>query len=200
METLTSGFQQLMEEMARGSEEAAWELAERYTPHVIRAVRASLPRVIRSKVDSQDFVQAVWASVLLKRGRLAQFRSPEHFVGYLAATARHKVIDTYRHLLSKKCDVRAEVAMTELDDRHGKHLLPTRGWDQLPKSKEPTPSQVAIVREAWDRIVVNCSKRDQQIVSLRIGGLSYDEIAGRLSIGEKTVRRVLIRILDRLQA
>ena len=185
-----------MEEMSEGSEEAAWELTELYTPHIIRAVRASLPRVIRSKVDSQDFVQAVWSSVLLKRGRLTQFRKPEHFIGYLAVTARNKVVDTYRHLLSLKHDVRTEVGIAELEGRCDQRKLLEYGRNKIPKSKEPSPSHVAIVREVWERIVANSSARDQQVVSLRISGLPYGEIADRLSIGEKTVRRVLTRLLE----
>jgi RNA polymerase sigma factor (sigma-70 family) len=197
--TLTSDFERLMEEMSEGSEEAAWELTELYTPHIIRAVRASLPRVIRSKVDSQDFVQAVWSSVLLKHGRLTQFRKPEHFIGYLATIARNKVVDTYRHLVSLKHDVRTEVAIAELEDRCDQRRLLEYGGNQMPKSKEPTPSQVAIVREVWERIVANSSARDQQVVSLRISGLPYGEIADRLCIGEKTVRRVLTRLLDQFE-
>jgi RNA polymerase sigma factor (sigma-70 family) len=199
MATLTSDFERLMEEMSQGSEEAAWELTELYTPHIIRAVRASLPRVIRSKVDSQDFVQAVWSSVLLKRGRLTQFRKPEHFIGYLAVTARNKVIETYRHLLTLKRDVRTEVTIAELEIPYDQRKVLDCSHDQMPKSKEPTPSQVAIVREAWERIVANSSERDQQVVLLRISGLPYGEIADRLSIGEKTVRRALIRILEQFE-
>ena len=102
MSVKPGNFKMLMDAMAEGSEEAAWQLTELYTPHIMRAVRSSLPKRIRSKVDSQDFVQSVWASILLKRGRLAQFHKPEQFIGYLAAMAKNKVVDKYRHFRTKK--------------------------------------------------------------------------------------------------
>lgn len=207
MATETKDFQQLIAEMSRGSEEAAWELVETYTPHIMRSVRASLPHAIRPKIDSQDFVQAVWASMILKRGRLEQFHSPGQFIGYLAAVARNKVIDTHRHYLNTQAyNVRAEVSMPDLQRQVVKDKINAAtekriaaADQQLPTSKDPTPSQVAVVREAWRRVVENSSSRDQQIVSLRIEGYTYDVIAERLLIGEKTVRRVLRRIFDELQ-
>jgi len=207
MTTATSDFQRLIAEMARGSEEAAWELVETYSPHIMRSVRASLPRAIRPKIDSQDFVQAVWASMILKRGQLDQFHSPEQFIGYLAAVARNKVIDSHRHYLNTQAyNVRREVSIPTLQHRvlKEKIIAPTEKHiaaadQQLPKSRDPTPSHVAVAREAWQRVVGKSSIRDQQVVSLRIEGHTYNDIAKQLSIGEKTVRRVLIRIVDELQ-
>jgi len=193
--------------MTQGSEEAAWQLVESYSPHIFRAVRASLPRAIRSKLDSQDFVQAVWATILIRRERLNQFEDPGQFIAYLAAVARNKVLDMDRHFLGTQgFDVRSEVPLSALD-RRGRHPhrptgLPLRAGHTettQPPGKDPTPSQVAIAREAWHRAVHNCSSRDRQIVNLRIAGHAYGAIADRLAICEKTVRRSIHRMLDEMR-
>ena len=200
-------FQGLMTKMSQGSEEAAWELVEIYTPHILRSVRANLPKAIRPKFDSQDFVQAVWTSILVKRVRLDQFHSPEQFIGYVAAMARNKVIDMQRHYLqTKSYGIRSEIPLPshENNGTAGPHFRLARTGkastgQRVPSSKEPTPSQVAVVRETWRSIVCQKSERDQQIVSLRVAGHTYTAIAQQLSIGEKTVRRVLHRILSDFQ-
>jgi len=200
-------FQQLLAEMSRGSEEAAWELVETYTPHIMRSVRASLPRVIRPKVDSQDFVQAVWISMLLNRGELSQFRNPAQFIGYLASVARNKVVDSNRHYLNTEgYNVLTEVSMPELQkqvviNRIKAGVKKTGATDeqQLPASNDPTPSHVAMARETWQRVVGQSCERDQQILALRIEGHTCDVIAEQLSIGERTVRRVIRRIVEELQ-
>ena len=56
-------FASLMRRLRDGSEEAAWELVERFSSSVQRVIRRSLNEQMRSKFDSIDFVQAVWFSL-----------------------------------------------------------------------------------------------------------------------------------------
>jgi len=200
-------FQQLLAEMSRGSEKAAWELVETYSPHIMRSVRASLPRAIRSKIDSQDFVQAVWISMLLNREDLSQFRDPAQFIGYLASVARNKVVDSNRHYMDTEgYNVHTEVSMPELHQQiiineviTGIKKDDETEEQQLPASNDPTPSHVAMAREAWQRVVGQSCERDRQIAALRIEGHTCGVIADQLSIAERTVRRVMRRIIGELQ-
>ena len=76
-------FKELVDAMTVGSEEAAWQLTERYSPHILRVVRWSLPSIIRPKLDSQDLLQSVWATLLLEPEKLRKFEDPKRFMGYL---------------------------------------------------------------------------------------------------------------------
>lgn len=194
-----SEFATLMAEASRGSEDAAWRITEVYTPHIMRAVRATLPTAIRPKADSQDYAQAVWASVFLSGRDFKQFTSPQQFIAYLAAAARHKIIDDYRHFTKTQAyNVRVEVPLESDDGPQGRgRSLQRRG--PLVKSREPPASQVARMRERWHVILDSCSERDRKIVSLRRAGHGLDEIATRLNINERTVRRALNRLLDGLK-
>lgn len=198
MSAKPGNFKLLMDAMAEGSEEAAWQLTDLYTPHIMRAVRSSLPKRIRAKVDSQDFVQSVWASILLKRGRLAQFQNPEQFIGYLAAMAKNKVVDKYRHFRTQKKDVHSEVKIPTLD-RKSPALVPENSDEGTIPSSDPTPSQVAVAREGWRQLINQSSERDRQIVSMRIQGQTYGAIANSLKVNEKTVQRALNRMLVEYQ-
>src|SRR5262245_16988155 len=101
-------FDQLMAGVAAGSEEAIWRLAETYTPFIIRAVRQSLPTRLRSKVDSQDFAQTLWASLLLKNADLTRLKTPEQLIAYLVRATKNKVVDKTRHFDALKCDIHRE--------------------------------------------------------------------------------------------
>lgn len=52
----------LMRRIREGSEDAAWELFEKYGGYIRRAVRRALNPRLRTQFESQDFVQMVWKS------------------------------------------------------------------------------------------------------------------------------------------
>jgi RNA polymerase sigma factor (sigma-70 family) len=187
-------FERLMAELALGSEDAAWQLAETYTPHILRAVRASLPSVMRTKLDSQDFAQSVWASLLLKRTYLSRMKTPQQLIGLLVAAARYKVVDAYLHFGTQARDVRREQPLSAVRQGDSRATVAERGLTV----RDPSPSQTASLRERWSILISQCSARDRQIVVLRIKGNTYQEISNRLGISSATVRRVVDRIIRQL--
>src|SRR3954451_8653879 len=94
-----------------GDEAAARELLTRYEAEVRLVVRRQLPRLLRSRFDSLDFLQSVWGS-FFRRVRsgpgLAEFEDQRHLVAFLARAAKNKVIDEYRRAGSQKQDMHRE--------------------------------------------------------------------------------------------
>src|SRR3954453_16589456 len=87
-----------------GDEDAARELLRRYEAEVRLVVRRQLPRLLRSRFDSLDFLQSVWGSFFRRvRGKhgLADFEDSRHLVAFLAHAAKNKVIDEYRRAASR---------------------------------------------------------------------------------------------------
>jgi DNA-directed RNA polymerase specialized sigma24 family protein len=60
---------------------------------------------------------------------------------------------------------------------------------------EPTPSEVAIARETWSRMIASQSVRNQEVVKLRFMGSTYPEIAEHLGMHERTARKVIEKLL-----
>jgi RNA polymerase sigma-70 factor (ECF subfamily) len=190
MSTVDQNFDQLLADLRDGSEEAAWQLIEQYGPHIHRVVRRHLNRRLRGKFDSVDFVQSVWASFFREPEQIQEFTSPEQIVAYLAAAARFKVVDeTRRRLGTKKHDVMREESWSESTIE-----------EQENACVGPTPDDVAIAREAWNRLVGSETTRHREIVRLRIAGNTYGEIAEKLDIHERTARKVVDRLLRRQSA
>ncbi|MGL4514549.1 MAG: RNA polymerase sigma factor [Lacipirellulaceae bacterium] len=197
-DTAASGrsFAELMDALRGGCDEAASTIAELYTSHLLRAVRASLPREIRSKIDSVDIVNTLWGSLLTKRWRLEGIREPAQLVALLKQAARNRVIDEHRRYTAYEArDLRREAgsldAPSPTGDRTARRFAVSGNDD--------TPSQIASIRERWALFVVALSDRDRKIVSLRMSGKSYDEIADAVEgVSSRTARRVVADAVTRL--
>lgn len=180
-------FAALLERFKDGNEDAFPELVEKYGHHVIRAVRRKLNRAIRSKFDSQDFVQAVWATFFEHRARLGEFPTSQELVAYLSQIARNKVADeSRRRLCSQGKNVNREV---RLDGSCGEPQLTAR---------TPSPSAVFIADEQWNHLIKGEPAHYRQVIELKREGLSYLQIADELGLSSKTVQRVLKRLNEKV--
>lgn len=188
-------FNELIEAVREGSQDAAWQLTERYSPHILRVVRWSLPKAIRPKVDSQDLLQSVWATLLLEPGKLHGLENQNQFMGYIAGIARNKVIDKHRHFTTKKKDVRIEASELDLREDSQRPLGLPPAFESNLFNSEPSPSHAVMVREQWQRVLDRGSTRDHEIIELRLKGRSYSEIAEQLEIDERTVQRSVSRMV-----
>ncbi len=176
-----AAFGVLMSRVRDGSQEAAWELIGEYGDLVLRVVRKRLPHELRRAFDSADFVQVAWGTIFRHRSRLCRFDKPTEFVSYLAAVAANKVrTEIRRRLQQQKYNVNREQPLDQAE-----HSV---------VAAVPTPSQVAIAREQWFRILENQPAHYQEVVRLRFLGHPSREIASRLGLDEGTVRRVLRKL------
>jgi RNA polymerase sigma factor (sigma-70 family) len=173
-------FQELILQVRQGSHAAARLLADAYGPHVQRYVRRVLTRELRSQHDSIDFVQLVWASFFHQPDELPTIDTPAQLISYLARMAQHKIMDEDRRLHTQKNDVEREERFDLPED----HI----------KSRDPTPSAVAIFREEWDQLVNRQPEGVGRVVKLRYEGATFREIADELQINEKTARNAIVRL------
>lgn len=164
-----------------GDEDAARELLRRYESKVRLVVRRQLPRLLRSRFDSQDFLQSVWGSFFRRmRAGPSELESPANLVAFLARAARNKVIDEYRRASSRKQDVRREESIAD---------GPRAG--EFPDGSTETAAEVAQAREAFVRLRALLPEDRHPILELKAGGLNSREIGARLGVSERTVRRVI---------
>jgi len=179
-------FRSLLERLRSGSEDAVSELLEEYGAQVLRVIRRRLNQSLRSKFDSQDFSQAVWKSFFENRAEIASFKTPQDLAKFLQAIAAKKVLGEFRrfHGTEKHDLSREELSVDENDDR-------------LPRSRQPTPSHVVANREEWERLNQNQPTQYRRLLKMRGEGVAYAEIAEKLQLDEKTVRRVIKRLTER---
>ncbi len=177
------GFAALLNRIQQGDEQAAATLVETYGPYLIRAVRRTLRAEIRSKFDSHDFVQAVWASIFAAPQRLTQIHQPAQLVGLLNVMAHNKVTDENRRR-----------TQTQRHSVHQERQLPSDGVAHDLTSSMPSPVELAIAHEQWAKLLDGQPDHYQQIAKLKLTGRTNRSVAAQLGVSEKTVGRVLKRL------
>ena len=182
----SQSFQRLLCQIEGGSEEAIWRLVEDLSPHVYRVVKRRMSSSLSRRIGVSDVVQATWASFLIRERDLAKFKTEDELRAYIVGIAMNELRMSARaHLRTEARDCRREIPI-EVD---------TEG---LPVAMEPSPSEVIGFRENWKLFIEQQPEHYQQIVRLRIEGCTLAEIAQRLRINERTVRRVLNKLADSL--
>jgi RNA polymerase sigma factor (sigma-70 family) len=173
-----------------GDEAAARELLRRFEAEVRLVVRRQLPRLLRSRFDSLDFLQSVWGS-FFRRMRTAptEFEDSRHLVAFLARAAKNKVIDEYRRAASRKQDMHREEPLW------GDGLRPR----DVPDPAD-SPSEVAQAHEVLVRLRELMPRDRQAILEMKAEGLSSKDIGDRLGISERTVQRVLEELRRRMES
>ena len=174
------GIQGLLARIKEGDEGAARELLTRYEPKVRLVVRRQLPRLLRSRFDSLDFLQSVWGSFFRRiQTGPNDLMEEQNLITFLAWAARNKVIDEYRRAGTQKQDKRREQPLSGVGDAEAG----LAGGD--------TPSQLAQARETFDRLRDLLPEDRRVILEMRAAGHSCKEIGERMGVSERTVQRAL---------
>lgn len=180
-------FAELIRAFRAGSDDAFQQIVDNYGHHIYRAVRRKMNIRLRSKFDSADFVQALWASLVEQRDDLREFATADELIAFLTGMANNKVVDEFRRRTqSKNRNVYREVSI----DNAEPVAAPT--W------KYPTPSTVAMTKEQEERLVSGQGATHLRILEMKRHGATHAEIARNLNVAEKTVQRVLNRMARRI--
>ncbi|MGA9922093.1 MAG: RNA polymerase sigma factor [Isosphaeraceae bacterium] len=177
-----------------GDETAIREFLSRFEPEVRMMVRGRLPRMLRTQFDSMDFVQAVWQSFFADlRSSSRQFENVHHLRGFLAGVARNKVYEEHRRLTRTKKHALAREQ--SLYVRRG-----SREVELALISPEPTPSQAVQASDRLAQLVARCSPLEAQVITLRHQEMTFDEIARRTGVSERSVRRIIDEARERMES
>jgi RNA polymerase sigma-70 factor (ECF subfamily) len=194
MDDLDADFARLIEGARSGDGAAVAALLGRFEPEIRTMVRVRLPRALRNQFDSMDFVQAVWTSVFAgKPDDVARFTDPGQFRGFLAGVARNKVFEEHRRRTrTRKYDLGRE-----------ERLYVRKGEREVPRdvaADDPTPSEEVQADERLDQLLQGRSPEEIAVVQLRREGLTFEEIGQRLGTSERSARRVIDSIRERMEA
>ena len=187
-------FAAMIEGARSGDEAAVAALLGRFEPEVRTMVRVRLPRALRNQLDSMDIVQAVWTSVFTgKPEDVGKFADVGQFRGFLAGVARNKVYEEHRRRTrTKKYDLGRE-----------ERLYVRKGERDVPRdvfASDPTPSEEVQAEDRLGQLIRGRTAEEVRVVELRREGLTFDEIAARLGMSERSVRRVIESIRERMEA
>jgi RNA polymerase sigma-70 factor (ECF subfamily) len=173
----------LLEQLCHGDAAAAERAFVAFEPYLRMVVRRQLSPRLRTKFDSADVVQSVWADVLpgLREGRW-HFEDAAHLRAFLVRATRNRFLNRLR--------------------KYRTHLkrerpLAVAGGGEPPPDGQPRPSEFAQADEAWQELLALCPASHQVVLQLKQQGLVLDEIAARTGLHKSSVRRILYDVARR---
>ena len=179
-----------MERVRAGCPDAAKEMCRRYGGHIRIIVRRRLHQRMRRHCDSLDFLQDVWATFFGGLRDKYDFGDPQLLIKYLSDLAFHKVTDEYRRRFhSKRYNIRREQSLETACRKDGEPLDPP--------VRDPTPSQVAIAKEQWERLLDGQPNRSRLVLEMLRMGYTHTEIAERTGVHPKVVQRLITKMAQR---
>lgn len=179
-------FAILMQRFQEGSSEAAQELEQKYGPALLMTVRRQLSKELRRRFDSRDFVQDAWVGIIANLADGRTFDRPESLGKFLVEMVRNKVIDAYRQ----------RTRTLKYSAHREQSLNDSRLFGKTPiLAADPTPSTVLMRKEEWDRLLERQPPAYRKVLLLLREGMPQNLIARELGMSEKTVRRVIDKVL-----
>ena len=174
----------VLAKLGSGDDTAAEEVFRAYEPSLRVLVRRMLPVQLRSKFDSADVVQSVWADLLdgFRDGGW-QFSTAPQLRAFLIKVTRNRFIDRVRK-----------------NRRATEHQRPLETAPEDERCAAETPSQVAQAGELWQRMMALCPPNHHELLRLKRDGHSLSEIAQRTGLHESSVRRILYDLARKLAA
>lgn len=176
-------LQRLLAAVREGDTVACAELYNLFGPVVRAAVRQRLHPQLRTRFDSLDFVQDVWASFWKDAAEPREFPTAQALVRFLTRIAEYKVVEVFRQRFEgRKDDIRRE--------------RPIDGVSEGVAAGGGSPSQLAIAGEEWERILSRFTPGHRVILERLREGHSEKDIARLANVGLRTVERVVRRLKD----
>ena len=188
-----SSFGQLDQRLRQGDQEAVAEVVQRFTKRLIGLARGRLDLQIRQKIDAEDVLQSVYRSFFARQAG-GQFRLDDwdSLWAILAVITVRKCGRQIDYFQAQRRNIRREVRETSESTNSA---LP--GWEAM--AREPTPAEAAALSETVEVLLRDLKEEDREMVTLRLQGYTLEEIAGKCRRTERTVRRVLGRVRQRLE-
>lgn len=174
---------------ARGDEQAATALFDRYVERLIAMARTMLSEKLGRRVDAEDVVQSAYRSFFLgaREGKYVIERGGDLW-RLLATITVSKVRKQAEFHHAAKRSLRREEPQPD-----------TNGAALLTHTPEPTPDEALVLTDLLETVMRELDPVQQKMLQLRLQGYRLEEIAAETQRSERTVRRLFEFLRTRWQ-
>jgi RNA polymerase sigma-70 factor (ECF subfamily) len=175
----------LLELWRAGDNHAARQLFDQYAERLVALARRRISQRLASRVDPEDVVQSVFRTffVRVKEGRF-RLKDQDDLCKLLMRITVHK---TLRQVEYHKAAKRNPNLETVQGDHARDELLHTLDG-------EPTPQAAASFLDEMEHFLSQLRPDERQILEMRLQGYTNEEIAAKLGIYDRKIRRVIERV------
>ena len=181
---------ELVQRWRSGDDAAATQLHERYIDRLMTLIGRHIARKFQGRFDPDDVAQSVFGSFFRRtREGHFEFDSDEDFWRLLLTIGLNKVRKKVEFNQAGKRDPSRELRPTESDD--------AQSFLAECLCRQPSVVELATFADLLEAVIRELDPTERAVVALRIEGCTQPEIAERLGLGERTVRRLFTGIRDR---
>lgn len=183
---------QLVDRVRAGDDDAARELFNRYVERLIRLTQRRLSPKLARRVDPEDIVQSAYRSFFVRvaDGQFEIRRSGDLW-RLLAAIALNKLRMQAKFHAAQKRNMGKENSFSARSSLLG--VAPEK------LASEPTPDEAAAAAECLEKIMADLKPLERRMLELRLQSYTFEEIGDELNRSERTVRRLIDRLKERLE-
>lgn len=186
-------WQALIDGLRKGDGRVANDFWNQYGQLLLRLAEKNLAEGVRRRIGAEDVVQSV-CRTFLRRAKIGEFQLPdsESLWRLLCAITLTKVREQTRYHMRQKRGLNQEVHISALPQADNS----VAGFDQA--APGPTPDEAACFEDQFQQLLASLDDEERQIVDLKLQDCTQEEIARQLNCSERTVRRILKRVQQRL--
>src|SRR5262245_32520379 len=177
----------LLDALQAGDEDAARQLFDRYAEQLVLLARKRISQRLASRIDAEDIVQSVFRTFFhrAKQGKF-HLEEPDDICKLLARITAHKTFRQIAFHRRAKRDACQETAQG--DDAQ----------DLLMKlmMAEPSPEEATAFLDQLQHFLAKLADEERRILELRMEGYNNVEIAQRLGISDRKIRRLMERVRE----
>ena len=192
MEENDEQWRKMVADLRQGKSQVVGDFWRQYGPLMHRLAEAHLSPKLKRRVGAEDVVQSV-CRTFFRRARGGEFTlSDSHALWrLLCAITLTKVRQQARHHGRAKRGMGREVPMQSSGDEDSE-------LSRFGQAAGPTPEQEAIFSEQFQQLIEHLDDEQRQLVLLKLDDLTNDQVAARLGCSERTVRRLLKEVQEKL--
>lgn len=186
-----TSFRALMNDVIAGREVAAGEIVSKYTAELVAVARREISPKLARRIDAEDAVQSAYRSFFIRMGRGEyELGNGKELWKLLLTITLNKVRKQGKFHHAKKRNV------TNDESRAATGVAPEAN---LAESQEPSPQDAAMLVDQVSALLNSVRDDERPIIELRLQGYNSVEIAKEIGRADRSVRRILERIEQRLQ-
>ena len=165
-------------------ESAVADFWMRYEERLRRLAERNLSDRMKRRVDPDDLVQSAFRTFLRRAGGDEfDLRDRQNLLSLLTTITLNKIRQKVRHFAAQKRGGDSDQYFETMADLGG---------------NQPTPDEEAALREI-EELLRGFDEEQQQVVDLKLQNHTNEEIARQLGCSERTVRRMLKKVQQRLE-
>jgi RNA polymerase sigma-70 factor (ECF subfamily) len=165
-----------------GNEQAAQKLFDCYAESLVALARRRMSQRLAGRVDPEDVVQSVFRT-FFQRAREGQFNiaDQDDLGKLLVRITVHKTLRQVAFHKAAKRNLGMEMSQGEESQQRLEELL----------DGEPTSEEAVMFLDQLEHFLSRLRPEERQILELRLQGYSNEEIAQKLGIYDRKIRRFL---------